>query len=604
MTTDNAKTQLEKQKDYVQQERIQQMQDYVAQKKGGTGGLFDPELTIKSMRSVRYTSEANAGADLIDNSIESGASQVHVLPNTTNGKITEIAFIDDGSGILSSFLPWAVSWGGSAQHGDTGKRNVFGRFGFGLPTASINRGTAYDVISRTADDFFMVTVDTKDLPRGVDGLPTQPDVRPGKLPVWVVDYLSAADTPFRGGLKAVKTVVVWRNLDRLNSRSLPELESLMLRHYGITYAGWLNQVSIVVNGVAVEPIDVLFTSPAALYFDVEGTRAEDHGSQTIMMKADDGQQYPITVRISRIGLAAYDAKLHSGKKGQPAKIRAKIRREHNGFFMTRHGRFIETWAADGIIWNNYMRQVAVQIDFPPELDEMFGITPDKQTINPRPQVIDVLESKGIFRAMRDLYKQVDVEREKAKAEREGQIDPNNRVSELVMEKATEILTRPIKTHDEVKQREDEARKNLERKVKEKAATTGVSEEAIREELTVETTRKRFLVELVSIGENGVFFNPEQRGLQTVLQINVDHPFFKDVYSKIKPEQFELRSGLELLLFTLALCELDATGQKAAFYLNERIRWGQYLSTQIHVQGDVIADSDLGSFVGENASGDE
>jgi hypothetical protein len=173
-----------------------------------------------------------------------------------------------------------------------------------------------------------------------------------------------------------------------------------------------------------------------------------------------------------------------------------------------------------------------------------------------------------------------------------------------MEKATEILARPIKTHDELKQREDEARKNLERKVKEKAATTGVSEEAIREELTVETTRKRFLVELVSIGENGVFFNPEQRGLQTVLQINVDHPFFKDVYSKIKPEQFELRSGLELLLFTLALCELDANGQKAAYYLNERIRWGQYLSTQIHVQGDVIADSDLGSLVDENASGDE
>jgi hypothetical protein len=251
-----------------------------------------------------------------------------------------------------------------------------------------------------------------------------------------------------------------------------------------------------------------------------------------------------------------------------------------------------------------MKQVAAHVDFPPELDEMFGITPDKQTINPRPQVIDVLESKGIFRAMRDLYKQVDVERVKAKAEREGQIDPNNRVSELVMEKATEILTRPIKTHDEVKQREDEARKNLERKVKEKAATTGVSEEAIREELTVETTRKRFLVELVSIGENGVFFNPEQRGLQTVLQINVEHPFFKDVYSKIKPEQFELRSGLELLLFTLALCELDATGQKAAFYLNERIRWGQYLSTQIHVQGDVIADSDLGSLVDESASGDE
>ena len=52
------------------------------------------------------------------------------------------------------------SWGGSAQHGDEGQRNIFGRFGFGLPTTSINRGTAFDIISRTdGEEFKMVTVD-------------------------------------------------------------------------------------------------------------------------------------------------------------------------------------------------------------------------------------------------------------------------------------------------------------------------------------------------------------------------------------------------------------------------------------------------------------
>lgn len=604
MSNEEIKTQLDRQKDYVKQERIQRMQSYVKDKKGGASGLFDPELTIKTFRSVRYESEAHAGADIIDNAIEAGASQVHVVANITKGKITDIAFIDDGSGIASTFLPWAVSWGGSAQHGDVGKRNTFGRFGFGLPTASINRGTAYDVISRYFDestgavtDFAMVTVDIKHLERGPDGLPVQPQVKPGKLPAWVVAYVADKDSLFRGGLEAVRTVVIWRDLDRLNSKTIDALNPLLLNHFGVTYAGWLPQCSIYVNGIAVEPIDVLFTSPNARYFDVEGTRAEDHGKQVFMMKGEDGTEHPVTVRLSKIGLDAYQARLHGGR-GQPPRIRERIRKQYNGFFVTRRDRFIELWKPSDVSWQSYMRQVAVHLDFPPELDEMFGVTPDKQTINPRPQVIDTLNGKGVLRAMRDLYNEVNAERQKRKAEDEGNLEGGVRVSEVVMDKVSGIINRPITSAEEKLKRQDEAKKNLERKVKEVAAVSAIPEATVREELTEQTSRKRFHVELVSLGENGVFINPEQRGLQTVLQINIDHLFFKDVYSKISPEQFELRSGLELLLFTLALGELDAIGEKAAFYLNERIRWGQLLSTQIHVQSDVISNSDLGAFTGD------
>ena len=604
MTTEAVKTQLDKQNDYVKQDRVKRMQEYVDNKKGGGGGLFDAELTVKSMRAAGYRTEAHAAADIIDNSIESGATQVHIVTNQTNGRTSDIAFIDDGSGILASFLPWAVSWGASAQHGDEGKRNTFGRFGFGLPTASINRGTKFQVISRTADEFYMVEIDVKNLPRSADGLPTQPPVEPGKLPKWVIEYISDKDTPFRGGLKSVKTVVVWSQLDRLSTRSLPELQSLMLRHFGVTYAGWLNQVTIAVNGKTVEPIDVLFTSRNALYFDVKGTFAEDHGSQVIPVKTPDGT-YPMVIRMSRIGLDAHEATLDTGKKGKPPMIRQKTRKDFNGFFMTRHGRFIELWKPteiERISWNNYMRQVSVHIDFPPELDEVFGITPDKQVIRPMPVVIELLESKGIFRTMRNLYKDVSKERTRRKAELEGRLESGARVSELVMDRVTEmdVLTSQPQSPDKVKKRQEEARKNLEQVVSAKAKKAGVSPEAVRSAVVDETSTKRFRVELASLGANGVFFHSFPIGMQTVLQINVDHAFFKDVYSKIEPGQFELLSGIELLLFTLALCESDATGEKAAFYSNEKIRWSQYLTTMIHVQTDVISNSDLGSFTGENA----
>jgi hypothetical protein len=604
MTTEAVKTQLDKQNDYVKQDRIKRMQDYVDKRKGGSGGLFDAELAVKSMRSAGYRTEAHAAADIIDNSIESGATQIHLVTNQTNGQTSDIAFIDDGSGILASFLPWAVSWGASAQHGDEGKRNTFGRFGFGLPTASVNRGTKFQVISRTTDDFHMVTVDIVNLPRGTDGLPIQPQIEPGKLPKWVIEYLSDKDTSFRGGLKAAKTVVVWSGLDRLSTRSLPELESLMLRHFGVTYAGWLNQVAIAVNGTAVVPIDVLFTSRNALYFDVKGTRADDHGSQIVPVKTPGGV-FEMTVRIAALGADAQTVKLDTGKKGQPPKIREKIRKEYNGFFMTRHGRFIELWKPndiEGINWNNYMRQVAVHIDFPPELDEVFGITPDKQVIRPMPLVVELLESKGIFRTMRNLVKGVADERSRRKAEREGRVEDGSRVSERVMDRVTQmdVLTSQPQSLDKVTKREEEARKNLEQVVRNKAKKAGVSAEVIRSAVVEETSTKRFRVELASLGANGVFFHSFPIGMQTVLQINVDHAFFKDVYSKIEPGQFELLSGIELLLFTLALCESDSMGEKAAFYSNEKIRWSQYLTTMIHVQNDVISNSDLGNFTGENA----
>ena len=604
MTTEEVKTTLEKQRDYVLQDRIQQMKKYVDTRQGGGSGLFDAELTIKSMRNVRYRSEVDAGADIIDNSIEAGASQIHVLTHLTNGKITEVAFLDDGSGILREFLPWAVSWGASSQHGDTGKRNVFGRFGFGLPTASINRGTAYDVISRTdTGPFAMVTVDTKNLPRGNDGLPTQPPSVDGHLPVWIVEYVTQKDTPFKGGLDALRTAVVWRDLDRLTSRSVAEFRSLFMNNLGVTYGGWLGQVSLFVDGTLVEPIDVLFTNPAARYFDVEGTRAEDHGTIRIPMKAPDGSEHIVTVRMSRIGLDAWEARYHSGGKGQPPKIRFNIRKNYNGIFMTRHGRFIELWSPLGIekvSWNNYMRQVAVQLDFPPELDELFGITPDKQTISPKSEVIDILTNKGVFRAMKDLYDEVEKERKKRREESLGNLDDSDtRVSEAVMEKFDQMVTTTPQPADVIEDKRKEAKKNLERKIKETAAIANLSEDIVRETIVAETESKRFNVELVSLGANGVVYNPEQRGFQTVLQINVDHKFFQDVYSKIRPDQFEVKSGLELLLFTLAWCELESNGDKAAYYLNERIRWSQHLMTQMLVQSDVIASSNLSAFIDDD-----
>ena len=60
--------------------------------------------------------------------------------------------------------------------------------------------------------------------------------------------------------------------------------------------------------------------------------------------------------------------------------------------------------------------------------------------------------------------------------------------------------------------------------------------------------------------------------------------------KIPEDQVEIRTGIELLLFTLAWCETDATGDRAAFYINERNLVTAPADLQINVQEDLISQA--------------
>src|SRR5437870_3686769 len=158
---DNAQQHLAEQREWVKKRHLDD-QRAVAARTVGRSGLVDEKMLAETMRSVRYADEAHAAGDIIDNAIEAGASEAHVVFRTRGAAIEEIAFLDNASGIAEEFLPHATKWGGSSNDG---RRNTFGRFGFGLPSASVNRGRRFDVISRTDSDsaFLGVTVDLDNL---------------------------------------------------------------------------------------------------------------------------------------------------------------------------------------------------------------------------------------------------------------------------------------------------------------------------------------------------------------------------------------------------------------------------------------------------------
>ena len=334
---DSAQKHLVEQRAYVKSRHLQAQRRTA--KTAGATGLVDEKMLAQTMRSVRYQDEGHAGGDIIDNAIEAGATQVHVAFRTEGTAIKEIAFIDDGSGIDPEFLPHATKWG---NFDNEGRRNTFGRFGFGLPSASVNRGTRFSVYSRidSAKAFLAVTVDLK--PRRQRPGVAARARREEDLPDWIAEYVedAAADAvAFDGGLDAVRTVVVWSDLDRLAWKNRQQATARFREHLGITYAGWLDVCRLAVDHQAVEPVDVPFTTPttATTTSRVSRSRAaavdplRGTGRRRCRARGDVRFSYLMSTRTMRRS---------QPREGTGEKIRV-LRKAYNGVFVTRNGRFIE-----------------------------------------------------------------------------------------------------------------------------------------------------------------------------------------------------------------------------------------------------------------------
>lgn len=102
---------------------------------------------VRGMREVGYRNTATALSELLDNSVEAEASQVHVIfgYDQSSKKPARIAVIDDGHGMSPSMLRASVLWGGT--HREDG-RDGLGRFGYGLPSSCVSQGRAFDVYSK------------------------------------------------------------------------------------------------------------------------------------------------------------------------------------------------------------------------------------------------------------------------------------------------------------------------------------------------------------------------------------------------------------------------------------------------------------------------
>ena len=134
-----AKTELEKQNEYAKE-----LAD-----SGYSFELVVGNAFVRGMRDIGYKHTGTAMDEIIDNAIEANAKNINVVfEDPVKGrKPNAIAVVDDGHGMSKEMLRAAVVWGGT--HRENSRKGI-GRYGYGLPSASVSQGTKFTVYSKTA----------------------------------------------------------------------------------------------------------------------------------------------------------------------------------------------------------------------------------------------------------------------------------------------------------------------------------------------------------------------------------------------------------------------------------------------------------------------
>lgn len=180
---------------------------------------FFSTRALESLRASGYRNTQYALAELVDNSFDAMAKNVKIVfyqKADAYGKkyIDEIVVSDDGHGMSRNVLQMCLQFGCTVEAKDVKNslRKKMGKFGFGLPNASLSQCPNVHVFSRTqGGDFYSTYLNLQELKasQSID----IPEAVIVQLPKHFINT-GAILNPKRG------TIVAWRNCDRLsNSRA-------------------------------------------------------------------------------------------------------------------------------------------------------------------------------------------------------------------------------------------------------------------------------------------------------------------------------------------------------------------------------------------------
>jgi hypothetical protein len=508
---------------------------------------------IQATRDSGYKGTASAISELVDNSIQARATRISISVSATSveeEKAIEVSIFDNGGGMDPFTLRQALRFGGSTRFGD---RSGLGRYGMGLPNASLSQ-------ARRVTVYTWQTTDGKRAAKGRARTQSAAErVYMSYLDVGEIVRREMTEVPRPEIIKAPPaactgpsgTLVMWTECDRLDNRRVSTIVRKLEAELGRRFRHFLwKGLTIAINGQAIVAFDPLYLHPTA---EVSGAHLYDE-ERRYEVRADPSAPHTtgwVTVRFSELPVHEWhklsnDEKRRIGvSKGAAVSIVRGGREVDCGWFFMgmKHRENYDDW------WR-------CEIQFDPVLDEAFGITHTKQQVRPQAHLVEALtpDLEATARVLNSRARKAHLAVKAGERFAEAENLANQR----------DHLLKPLpnKPDPNAKALMKELEKKhpvLRRRPNEKPSRYCIVENKVKD---------------------SSFFDYARDDERLVLLLNPDHPFYREIYKPLvdgdTTRDRQLRAKLELVLLAAARSEAGVKGKDPAV-ARHRLQWSNTLA---------------------------
>jgi hypothetical protein len=582
-----------------------------------THDIVPVHLVVKAMRDSGYRNAAYAIAELMDNAIQAGATDVELLcgerteflRQRQRTRVHEIAVLDNGCGMDADVLRMALQFGNGTRLDDY---SGIGRFGMGLPNSSISQARRVEVWSwqNGRDNALYTYLDIDEIAN--QNLRQIPEPKPKAIPkIWREVGKAFGKTG---------TLVVWSSLDRVMWRTAKSIidhsEFLVGRMYRYFLKDGLVKIRLVHFDMEamIRAVEESFAKPNDPLYLTSGTSCpppyndnpmfEQWGDEptTFVVKFRD-EEHKVTIRFA---FAKEDAREGHNPGARDYGQHAK---KNVGVSVVRANRELDldpSWSDPSEPRDRWW---GVEINFPPALDDLFGVTNNKQSARNFSELAKVdLESlledgqslgslreeleadedprMPLLEIARHIRQNIATIRRLIKAQTASQ-GPKRHETPTSEQKGTEA-TRKRQEEGHVGQsdfQESEPVEQRQSEITESLIEQGVPQKQA-EEFAALTVGRGLKYKLIQTSTNSpAFFDVQPRGGTIIIALNVNHPAYAHLVEllqddldsingdELRSRLLRAREGLELLLMAWARHEDEQSGIRRDRAQQARWDWG-------------------------------
>lgn len=583
--------------------------------------IFPASTAIESFRDAGYRDTSMALAELVDNSIQAEADNIRILAFEENvsvqrtiANVKSLAVFDDGQGMPEDVLSICLAF---AQGTRLNTRSGIGRFGVGLPLASISqckRVRVYSWQNGECRTTYLDIDEVKDKEQQITNPVISCDM-PGEL-------LKHLDIP----IKPSGSLIVWEDCDRLDLKRTQTLVKRMEASFCRIYRHFLDddntygrrrsiKILIVkpgkqtIESIELRPNDPLYLmTPNNLKgFENEATNEPYGDVQKIHVQyGKNGETSIVELRFSTIrsDIARWT------RNSENASIIDHYK-ANTGISFVRAGREIDFGSFSYFNPQELKeRYWGCEIRFEPELDELFGVTNNKQAVRD----IDFIEREeanalheGLSINDVDYDHKIALRAELSQRFKNAHKGMRARIDSLAPETGRYIGARKVDPAIQSAGMAGEKFKSDPTETKTQKLKGTISSDQqdaqIKELLIIEhgtnvpeDTLNEMVQEIKNAGVNivekswpgNLFYTIERSGDVMTIAINGNHPFQKQLYDKIcKGTDTQEAIAMNLFLLAAARAEDELWDDKSQEILEDfRDKWGAWIKkllTQLNEQ---------------------